>query len=186
MSYHLVTPLWGGGVTSMFEVGCGCGANLWHFANKGLRVGGIDYSEALIQGAKKILESDELSCNEAINMSTDIKYDAILSNSVFAYFKDHKYAWDVLEKMYQKTNSSIALIDIYDISKEADYHDYRVSTVEDYEAKNQDYPKLFFSKEFFLKFADEHNMDVKFATSKMPGYWNNEFIFSCYLFKNDE
>lgn len=39
---------------SAFEVGCGCGPNLLLMQERGLSVGGMDYSEGLVQSAKKI------------------------------------------------------------------------------------------------------------------------------------
>lgn len=40
---------------SVFEVGCGAGANLYLFAQEGFRVGGLDYSEQLIRICKSVL-----------------------------------------------------------------------------------------------------------------------------------
>lgn len=91
----------------------------------------------------------------------------------------------VLDKMYSKVDSVIALIDLHDSKKEIDFIDYRKRTIDDYETRYRNYPKLFYSKDFFVDFADEHNMDVKFVKSRVKGYWNNDYVFNCYLFKND-
>lgn len=43
---------------SIYEVGCGCGANLFLFQNDGIEVGGIDYSSSEIEIAGKVLIHD--------------------------------------------------------------------------------------------------------------------------------
>lgn len=173
-----------GGVRSVFEVGCGSGANLYMFNKDGLKVGGIDYSESLIQSAKKVLpDAQELICNDAILMPTNNKYDAILSNSVFSYFEDESYAWKVLELMRDKSNYSMAVLDIHDIDKKDDFLEYRKKTVSDYEERYKNLPKLFYKKDLFLEFAFENNMSVKFKRSRMRNYWNNDFIFNVFMIK---
>lgn len=78
-------------ISSVFEVGCGCGANLYLFQNDGYHVGGMDYSAHLIEIAGGVLtDSVELICKEAVSLPWDIKYDAVLSNSVFSYFDSYK------------------------------------------------------------------------------------------------
>lgn len=149
----------------------------------GQETGGIDYSASLIESAKKVLHSDELLCEEAVNLPTDKKYDAVLSNSVFSYFEDEAYAKKVLEKMYEKANHSIGLVDIHDVKKKEEFVAYRKKCVENYEEKYKDLPKFFYRREFFEGFAAEHDMEVIFSDSNVEGYWNNEFVFSCFMYK---
>lgn len=80
---------------NVFEVGCGAGAWLYMFARDGYEVGGLDYSSALIDIAKKVLPVDkvkELICAGADELSTDKKYDAVFATGVFSYFSDVAYA----------------------------------------------------------------------------------------------
>lgn len=170
---------------SLFEVGCGSGANLYLGEREGLEVGGIDYSESLIKIAKGILKKPkELICDEAIRLSSEIKYDAVLSNSVFSYFEDYDYAWEVLEIMYEKANYSIGIIDIHDMDKKDDFITYRKNLIEDYEIRYRGLPKLFYDRAFFLDFAKKHGLHIRFQVSDIKGYWNNDFVFSCFLLKN--
>lgn len=171
------------GIESLFEVGCGSGANLYVYEQAGIKTGGIDYSTGLIDSAKKVLHSDELICDEAINLPTDRKYDAVLSNSVFSYFENEEYARSVLEKMFQKTKRSIGLVDIHDIEKKEGFMAYRKKCVENYEERYKELPKFFYSRKFFEEFALEHDMEILFSESKVEGYWNNDFVFSCYMYK---
>lgn len=167
----------------VYEVGCGSGANLYLFENEGIRCGGLDYSEQLVKSAKRILRTEDITCDEAVNLSTELKYDAVLANSVFSYFTDEIYARNVLEKMYKKANNVIGIIDIHDIEKKNDFISYRKKIVKDYEKRYENLPKFFYSKQFFVDFAESHNMAVAFTNSAIEGYWNNDFVFNCYMYK---
>ena len=171
---------------SLYEVGCGAGANLYMFEQLGLKVGGIDYSKALCDIARTILKSSDIICAEAIRMpSADAGiYDFVLSNSVFSYFPDFLYAQSVLEKMYEKCKYAIGIIDIHDKEKEQAFIDYRIKTVPNYKERYKDLKKLFYDKDFFINFAQKHRMKILFSKSEVEGYWNNDFVFSCFLYKN--
>lgn len=173
-------------IDSVYEVGCGSGANLYLFELNQIECGGMDYSKKLINIASQVLNTDDLNCDEAINLSIDKKYDAVFSNSVFSYFPNEEYAIQVLEKMYQKAKYSIGVLDIHNIEKEAEFIEYRKKEIEDYEKKYEGLPKLFYSKKLFLEFAQAHNMEIKFAASDTKGYWNNNFVFHCYMYKQGE
>ena len=174
----------GGG--TLFEVGCGCGANLYMFQRDGVQVGGIDYSKVLIKIMQEIMPKENLKeciCDEAVNMPVDIKYDAVLSNSVFSYFSDFSYAERVLLKMLTKANHSIALLDVHDAEKKEAFIAYRKKNTENYEERYKDLPKLFYLRKFFADFAEKHQLRIEFYPSKVEGYWNNEFIYNVYMYK---
>ena len=168
---------------SVYEVGCGSGANIFMFAQDGWRVGGIDYSNSLISIAKRVLDTDDLICAEAADTPVNPKYDCILSNGVFAYFENYDYALTTLEKMYEKANNSIVLIDIHDVEKEEAYHAYRKAEIKDYEERYRGLPKLFYSKKFFEDFATSKNMQIEFYECDMEGYWNDGFTFHLIMNK---
>lgn len=171
---------------SLFEVGCGSGANLLMFSQKGMTVGGIDYSQQLIDFAQKYLDKTlvrELVCDNALNMGTDEKYDAGLSNSVFSYFADYDYAEQVLEKMLEKCRRSIVLIDIHNLDKKDDFVAFRRQAVENYDELYKNLPKLFYPKSFFEDFAKKHGLKLEFYNSEVSGYWNNEFVYNICLYK---
>lgn len=175
-------------IKSIYEIGCGNGANLYLFENEFLqngKVGGCDYSENLIALARKILKSYDIECIEAKDFSELPVYDAVLSNSVFSYFPDFSYAEHVLEKACKKAKFVIGLLDLHDQKKENAFIDYRKKHIENYEERYKNLPKLFYSKEFFIDFAKEHDMYIHFTESDMPGYWNNAFVFNCYLYTNE-
>lgn len=168
---------------SVFEVGCGSGANLYLFELDGIRSGGIDYSPNLINSAKQVLKSDDLTCGEAVDLSTDLIYDSVFSMGVFSYFANEDYAYAVMEKMCKKAEHSIGIMDIHDVEKKEAFISYRKESIQDYETRYKDLPKYFYSKDFFLDFAVKHDMDIKFTSYDVDKYWNNEFVFNCYMYK---
>lgn len=171
-------------IKSIFEIGCGCGANLFLFQEDKIEVGGIDYSGAEIEIAKKILDNPrEMICAEAVSASAELKYDAVISNGVFSYFESYEYAREVLEIMYCKANYSIGLIDILDEKKRDAFIEYRKGIIENYEERYEGLPKFFYDKAFFLDFAQQHNMGIRFTQPNMQSYWNNDFIFNCFMTK---
>ncbi len=170
----------------IFEVGCGCGANLFLFHKDGIKVGGLDYSRTLVDILQKVLGAQilqECVCDEAIHIPTELKYHAVLSNSVFSYFPDYKYAKMVLNKMVDKATRSIGLIDVHDETKKEDFLQYRIMHTPNYEERYRDLPKLFYTRKFFVDFAKENNLTLEFVESQMHGYWNNDFVFDCYMYK---
>lgn len=170
-------------VRSVYEFGCGSGANLLMFERDGFTTGGIDYSQALIDIAVKVLKSNDITCGEAINAEVSPKYDCILANSVISYFSDIDYTLGVLEKMLEKTNYSIGLIDVYNIEKKEAFLAYRRANVENYDEKYQNLNKLFYSKDLFADFASKNNLKIEISESTVENYWNNEFVFNCFMYK---
>lgn len=175
----------GGGTA--FEVGCGAGANLYLLAQEGIQVGGLDYSDTLLAMLKKAMGEKpliECICDEARNLPSGIQYDAVFSNSVFAYFSDESYAWDVLGKMTRKSLKRIGILDIYDEEKRDECLEYRKRTIENYEERYKDLPKMFYKKSFFRKFGEQHDMKVWFRDNEMKGYGNSPFTYHCYMEHN--
>lgn len=172
-------------VKSVYEFGCGSGANLLLFERDGFECGGIDYSRALIDIAVKVLKTKDLTCGEAINAEVSPRYDCILANSVISYFSDTDYTLGVLEKMFRKTNYSIGLIDVYNIEKKDDFLAYRRKIIENYDEKYADLGKLFYSRDMFADFAKKNDLRIEFSESAVENYWNNEFVFNCFMYKNN-
>ena len=177
-------------IKSFFEVGCGCGANLYMFKNltRGgvIYLGGIDYSEALINILKRVPTLENLTeciCDEAKNIPTEIKYDAVFSTSVFHYFKGLDYAKIVLEKMLAKANKSLGIINIHDKSKENEFMEFRRKLTPNYDEHYKGLPKLFYDKKFFTTFAKENNLKIEFVESNLKGFWDNPFVFNCFMYR---
>ena len=168
---------------SVYEVGCGSGANLFLFENEGVTCGGIDYSESLLGCAKQVLRTADIRCDEACKLPAEPKYDAAISVSVFGYFTDESYAEAVLEKMCQKARYSVGVLELADVEKEDAYIAYRKQIIPNYEERYKGLPRQFYSKDFFEAFARKHDMDIKITPVDMKDYWNSQFYFDCYLYK---
>ncbi|NCE66457.1 class I SAM-dependent methyltransferase [Pseudoflavonifractor sp. 524-17] len=180
LSLHLPD---GEGIRSVYEVGCGSGANLFLFEQDGTACGGMDYSPGLLQCAKQVLRTTDIRCEEACNLSTRTKYDAVISVSVFGYFTDIDYAEAVLEKMCRKAEHSVGILELADVEKEAAYTAYRKQIIPDYEQRYRGLPRLFYSRDFFEAFALRNNMEIQICPMHMKDYWNSQFYFDCYLYK---
>ena len=169
---------------SVFDVGCGAGANLYLLQRDGIAVGGTDYSAALVEAARGVLpEARELTCGEADAFDTTLTYDAALSNSVFSYFPDEAFAERVLTRMLKKTAGAIGLIDIHDADKEEEFLAYRRAAIPDYDERYKGLGKLFYRRSFFEDFARAHDLRIEFPAIEMEGYWNTPFVFHVFLYR---
>ena len=74
------------GQASVFEVGCGSGANLFLFERDGFACGGLDYSAKMLSCAKQVLRTADIRCADACDLPVEPQYDAVISASVFGYF----------------------------------------------------------------------------------------------------
>ena len=125
----------------------------------------------------------ECICDEAANVPVDVVYDAVFSNSVFAYFKDLSYAEKVLARMLNKTRRSLGILDVYDAEKYAACLEYRRKTIENYEERYRDLPKLAYPRAFFGDFAKRNGLEIHFGESGMDGYGNAAFVFDCFMWR---
>lgn len=126
---------------SVYEVGCGSGANLYLFEQDGISCGGIDYSTNLISSARQVLYTADLCCGEAKDISVTPQYNSVLSDGVFCYFKDKLYARQVMEKMCEKATYSVGILQIQDQKKEDEYLKYRRANIKNFDEKYKNLPK---------------------------------------------
>ena len=182
-----------GEIKSVFEVGCGCGVNLYMYKNitkrGGVYLGGIDYSENLINILKRVPTLENLReciCDEAKNIPTDIKYDAVFSTGVFHYFYDLDYAKIVLEKMLAKANKSLGVLHIHDKARELEFINFRRKLTPNYDERYKGLPNLFFDKNFFIQFAKDNNLKIEFVDCNLKGYWNNSYCYNCFMYKAEK
>ena len=170
--------------SSVFEVGCGTGANLYLMARAGVKVGGTDYAEGLIETARKVLpDAIELYSGEADAIATEQKYDAVFSNGVFPYFPNEEYAERVLTRMLEKSYGSVGIMGLHDIEKREDYLAFRRAHIPNYDELYKDLDRYFYPRGFFENFADAHNLRIIFPIMELKGYWNDPFIFNCFMYR---
>jgi len=175
-------------INSVFEVGCGSGVNLYLFNHlcKVNNLGGIDYSANLIDIARRVVDSDDITCNQALSLDTNKKYDLVMSDSVFQYFQDEEYGYSVLEKMYDKATKAIVIKELHDKACQEEHLRLRRATVENYDEKYAGLDKTFYSKDRFIEFAKKHGCEYRIVQPDNDAYWNNQFVFDFYMIKKQE
>jgi hypothetical protein len=102
---------------------------------------------------------------------------------VFQYFDSEEFGLDVVEKMLEKANHSVAIFDLFDPQQKEAFLSYRRTVIENYDEKYKDTPHQFYHKECFLRLAEKHHCDVLFTRDPLPGYWNEPFAYDVYLYK---
>ena len=169
---------------SVYEVGCGAGANMYLMQREGMIVGGSDYAEGLIETAHAVVpNAREMGAMEAADIPTEEKYDAVYSCGVFSYFPDHDYATRVLERMLAKSRHAIGITELHDRTKRQDYLTFRRANIPNYDERYEGLGRLFFRREFFEDFAREHDLRIVFPALRMADYWNTPFIFTCFMYR---
>jgi trans-aconitate methyltransferase len=178
----------GGGTDSVFEVGCGSGVNLylWQKLYDVKRLGGVDYSESLVKIARQVVAEADVSCVEAGNIDTEVKYDIVMSDSVFQYFPDVSYGMEVLEKMLDRANRVVAVLEVHDLAKKEELMAHRKSMVSDYDERYRGLDKTFYSKDEMIDLAQRNNCEYHIVQPHNKSYWNNEYVFDFYMVKNEQ
>jgi hypothetical protein len=173
--------------SSIFEGGCGAGALIYNLEQQGFRTGGVDYSQQLINIAKDHLKSQDLDSVEAINIHSKKRYDHVISNSVFQYFPGLDYARAVIEKMIEKSNKSIAILDVNDKQYEEKALRERMEKLgpEKYKKKYEGLEHLFYDKCWFVDLASEMGVQCRIEDQQIEAYGNASFRYNVFLFKEE-
>lgn len=169
---------------SVFEAGCGCGSILYLLHKANLQVGGSDYSESLIEIANKLNISDDITVRVANELPIEPKYDYVISNSLFQYFPDLKYAEDVTCLMMEKSlKGSIAILDVNDLAKQELYLSIRRKAEPDYDTKYKDFQHLFVDKQFWFELGSKFNWAVTIEDQDIAEYKNSKFRYNIFITK---
>ena len=171
---------------SIFEIGCGSGAFLYNLYLNNYEVGGCDYSSPLIQIAKQFMPNGEFILSEASELELyEKQFNAVISHSIFFYFKNLEYAEKVFKKMINFSNNKIAIFDINDREKCKNYYMDRMNlfieqggTKEEYEQKYKDLSHLFYEKEWFIGLAKKYNLKVKIIDQDYKKYDYAKYRFN--------
>ncbi len=124
--------------------------------NRGIKVGGIDYSKNLSDIARDVISEEEnIETGEAINLSTDEKYDMVFSDGVFAYFPDEEYGKAVLYKMFQKARKLVVVSEIFDKDMQFECERHRRELFDNYDEAYKGLDKVFYKREMFIQFAEK-------------------------------
>lgn len=169
---------------SVYEVGCGAGANMYLMQREGLIVGGSDYAAGLVETARMVVpDAREMGAMEAADIPTEEKYDAVYSCGVFSYFPDHDYTTRVLERMLEKSTHAIGITELHDRTKRQEYLAFRRANIPNYDERYEGLSRLFYRRSFFEGFAAAHDLSILFPNLELAHYWNNPFVFTCFMYR---
>ncbi len=159
--------------SSVYEVGCGGGAFLLPLEELGMHVGGCDLSPALVDLARRVLDSSDLDVCEGAMAPVTPQYDTVIAHGVFQYFPDLSYARQVLARMAAKASRTIAAFDLPDAEREAEEIEARIRAFGGEDAYRERYEGLevlSFHREWVLEALGELGMrSVTFSDETMPG-----------------
>lgn len=176
--------------SNLIEIGCGAGAFLYPFYSRGgLNIIGVDYSEPLLKIAREAMPKAHFICAEANSLSFNKDcFDIAISNSIFHYFPDYKYANEVLLEIVRvlRPGGEGLILDINDLSKREYAENKRRENlgVEEYEKRYKDLPQMYYNKEWFEEFALKNNLEFEIFDQNIVGYDNSEWRFNFYFKKN--
>lgn len=171
----------------VLEVGCGSGALLYSISQlSGAKIYGYDYSASLISEARRFVNGF-FKVSEAISCPfTEMKFDFVISHSVFQYFPDKSYARDVICSMSNLilAGGKIAIYDLNDSEKEFEYHSLRRQSCDDpslYDSKYKNLKHLFYDKnEIYEQLKHLGFKDLTFPPHSSLNYENARFRFNIY------
>lgn len=170
---------------TIFEVGCGAGAFLYPFYLSGNKIGGIDYSDALIKAARKYMPEGDFRVSEAIRLDTSNQYDFVVSNGVFLYFESIDYAENVLKKMIQKAKKGIAVLETSDVASKEKAIAMRKKKLgeEEYKRRYEGLDHLYYHRDWFVDMAKKYDCTVTIENQCIENYPNNAYRFNVFLNK---
>jgi trans-aconitate methyltransferase len=170
---------------SIFELGCGSGAFLYPFWERGYKINGADRSKALIDIAKNVMSDVPFSVCDANEITSDEKYDFTISNGVFHYFPDLQYAEQVLFKMLEKAIKKVMICDIPNLATKEQAEEYRRNELSEgeYEAKYKGLEHLYYSKGWFQEKLSKHKCHFEIFDQNINDYGNNDFRFNVVISK---
>jgi ubiquinone/menaquinone biosynthesis C-methylase UbiE len=176
----------------ILELGCGSGAFI--FCLKKLvqaNYYGIDYSQSLVNAAKKIMPTENFICSEVnVEHFHNVKFDIIFAHSVLNYFPNYQYLDKVLNIWSRKLKSKgkLVLMDLNDKKKKFLYLDMRMSSyksIKDYKKDYKGLNHLYFDQGLLKKKLNKYGiMDIKSFLYPALGNLNSKFRFSIFGTKN--
>lgn len=169
----------------VLELGCGAGAFLFCLQQEyNCEIFGIDYSEALIDIARKNLAGNFLVADASQISRMNQTFDLIFMHSVTQYFPSLGYASEVIEEAYRNlaVNGQFGMLDVNDKSKESSYHASRRSKhqkPEEYDLLYSDHPHFFVDKKELSKILERVGFtEIRFYPHIVKTYGNSEFRFN--------
>ena len=171
---------------TVFEVGCGAGAFLHPFFEGGHRVGGLDYSQGLVDAVRAALPGGAFSVGEAADLEAEPRYDIVVACGVFLYFQDEAYALKVLRRMMAKARKGVGILDVADRARQEEAMRYRIETIgkEEYDRNYRDLGHLYLPRDWFAAALADQPARVRVEDQAIPGYGNTPYRFNVFIRKD--
>lgn len=169
---------------SVFEVGCGAGAYLYEFYQQGCRVGGLDFSETLLDHTQTVMPNGKWVHGEACNLDVQSRFDFVVSCGVFHYFPSLAYAHAVLERMVSKARVGVAVLDVPDREMWKDALAARRGRMgqKEYDRRYDGLDHLYYTKEWFNA-AFEKLRTSRIQIHHHAGWLNSRYRFDVYAWR---
>jgi SAM-dependent methyltransferase len=175
---------------SVYEVGCGAGAVLYVFAQRGLHIAGIDQSAALIDIARQAIPTGRFESGDARDVRVEPQVDVVVSMGVFLYFPSLDYAAQVIGLMAKKATRAVAILDVADLSmRDADIQRrYDLAGgPESYAARYAGLDHLYYDRQWMeATLRNSGLFGVSSCTQELAGYGNAPYRFNCWGFVGDQ
>jgi len=117
----------------LLDVGCGNGLMLSKLKKNSSNIAGIDYAEAMIEQAKKIVPEADLYAGEAKKIPfPDSTFDRVLCFSISHYFPNDEYIYQAIDEIIRvcKDDAIILVGDILDQKFEKEIKDASNKSIE--------------------------------------------------------
>jgi len=163
---------------SFYDVGCGSGAFLYYWNEKGHAVGGCDISNSLVNVARQSLTNGTWEVCEANKLKIRKRYDHLTAFGSFFYFPDYDYAKEVLHRMIMKAKKTVSVFDIPDIVKKDSSEAARRELIPDYDEKYKDAPHLYYHKDWWMELGISLGLRCYVYEQRIPGYKNSDWRYN--------
>lgn len=168
---------------TVFEVGCGAGAFLYPLAERGCRVGGLDYSPALITLARAAMPNGSWQDGEAgVALPTA---DVVLASGVFLYLPSPAEAERVLISMATAARRGLMVLDVPDAARRAATEMQRRATLgeSEYERRYAGLQHLYLDRDWFPPRLPGYTVAIE--DQAIPGYANSAGRFNVFARRSD-
>jgi SAM-dependent methyltransferase len=170
---------------SVYEVGCGSGAFLYALMElRAISVGGLDYSDSLINVARMVIQAGDFSSIEAVDLLSYLKFDYVIAHGVFHYF-DLGYAERVMEKMIKKSRVAVGVFEIPNLETKDRSEAMRCGAlgIDEYDKKYAGLMHTYYPRKWFKDIGTSNGLSVEFFESCVPNCEQSAFRFNCILRK---